>query len=132
MRVLTLTGRLGCNAKVKEGKNNTSYIEFRVGNNEFGDEDNRTYWFRCVSFSQKHINLAQYLTTGRSIQVIGSLKTRGYFSKNTNKIEVAHDIQVYEILFDTNNDRKSSKEKEETTETKYVLDTIEDDGSIPY
>lgn len=118
MRILTLSGKLGADANVKLTKTGTQFIEFRIGNNEFGDENGQTYWFRCISFNSNHINLAQYLTKGRPIEVIGTLKTRGYVNQKTNRIEVAHDIKLSEILFDSNMENKNNHHNEKDTTTK--------------
>ena len=102
MRTLILSGRLGANAEVKVTKTGTQFIEFRMANNEYGDEEGQTYWFRVTSFNPRHINLAPHLTKGKTVEVVGSLRTRGYVNATTNKIEVGHDITASEIMFDSN------------------------------
>lgn len=102
MRTLILSGRLGANAEVKLTKTGSQYLEFRMANSEFGDEEGQTYWFRVVSFNANHLNLAPHLTKGKPIEVIGELKTRGYVNATTNKIEVGHDVRACDIKFDSN------------------------------
>lgn len=102
MRTLFLSGRLGANAEVKLTKTGSQYLEFRMANSEFGDEEGQTYWFRVVSFNANHLNLAPHLTKGKSVEVIGDLKTRGYVNATTNKIEVGHDVRACDIKFDSN------------------------------
>lgn len=118
MRTLILTGRLGANAEVKLTKTGTQYLEFRMANNEFGDEEGQTYWFRVVSFNANHINLAPHLVKGKPIEVIGDLKARGYVNSTTNKIEVGLDIRTCEIKFDSNfNTRQQENSENGTTAT---------------
>lgn len=102
MRTLILTGRLAANAEIKMTKNGNQYLEFRMANNEFGDEEGRTYWFRVTSFNSNHVNLAQYLTKGKSIEVIGDLRTSTYVNNSTGKVEISHDIRAVDVRFDNN------------------------------
>ena len=106
MRKLFLSGRLAANAEQKVTKNGTPFIEFRVGNNEYtGSAENNgreTYWFRVTSFNPNHAKLAQYLTKGKSIEVIGDLKASPYISTQTNKPEAGLEVTANDIMFDNN------------------------------
>lgn len=102
MRTLILSGRLGSDAEVKVTQTGTQYMTFRMANNERGDEEGRTYWFRVTTFNPRLMNLAQYLTKGKSVEVIGTLRTNGYVNATTNKFDVGHDITADSIMFDSN------------------------------
>jgi len=106
MRKIFLSGRLAANAEQKVTKNGTPFIEFRVGNNEYtGSAENNgreTYWFRVTSFNPNHAKLAQYLTKGKSIEVIGDLKASPYISTQTNKPEAGLEVTANDIMFDNN------------------------------
>jgi len=106
MRKIFLSGRLAANAEQKVTKNGTPFIEFRIGNNEYtGSAENNgreTYWFRVTSFNPNHAKLAQYLTKGKSIEVIGDLKASPYISTQTNKPEAGLEVTANDIMFDNN------------------------------
>lgn len=103
MRKLILTGRIGTNAETKTTKNGKQFIEFRLANNEYiGNNNNDTYWFRITSFNQNHLKIQQYLTKGRTIEVIGNLRANAYISTATNTPEVSLDVIADDIMFDSN------------------------------
>jgi single stranded DNA-binding protein len=122
MRKLTLSGRLASNAEVKLTKNGTQFLEFRMANNEYAfgntnaENGKETYWFRVVSFNQNHLKLQQYLTKGKSIEVIGDLHASPYISNVTNKPEAGLEIRANDIMFDNNFGNPNNQQGNTTTE----------------
>lgn len=119
MRKMIVSGRIGANAEVKMTKTGSQVIEFRIANNERRDEEGQTYWFRVSSFNPSLVNFAQFLTKGKTVEVIGTLTTRGYVNTTTNKIEVGHDILADAIMFDGNFGRSLEEGTKEGTNTTY-------------
>lgn len=65
---------------------------------KFGDREKQTDFIDCVLWGERAEKLAQYLTKGKPIAVIGALQTRTYEDKNGNKRKVA-EINVNELRF---------------------------------
>lgn len=101
MRKIIVNGRLGADAITKVGKSGTAYLEFRMANNEYGDAEGTTHWFRVTSFMPRHQKMVEYLKKGHPISVIGTVTARAYVNQNTNNPEVGLDILADDILFDS-------------------------------
>lgn len=129
MRKLTLSGRLASNAEVKLTKNGTQFLEFRMANNEYAfgntnaENGKETYWFRVVSFNQNHLKLQQYLTKGKSIEIIGDLHASPYISNITNKPEAGLEVRANDIMFDNNFGNPNNQQGNTTTTEQPVTQT---------
>lgn len=111
MRTIIVSGRLAANAEVKTTNGGNAYVEFRIGNNEYSkNNQEETYWFRVVSFNTNHTKLVQYLTKGKSVEVIGQLSANAYVGHD-NKMRVGFDIRASEIMFDNNFGSKDQQQQ---------------------
>ena len=88
MRQIELTGHLVADAERKISKTGKEYLSFRIGSNEFNDKDEqgnqKTYWFNVTTFNQRHFGIAQYLTKGKSIIIVGDYSDRLYQNREGN------------------------------------------------
>ena len=71
------TARIGKDAQVINGKSGSFMSMDVVVNDKFGGEE-KTTWVRVTSSKSNHVNLAQYLTKGKLITIIGSATTRAW------------------------------------------------------
>jgi single-strand DNA-binding protein len=72
MQTLAVTGNLGRDAEVSTTQSGKQLVKFSIASKGFKD----TTWFNCVSFQERHINLAQYLTKGCVVSVSGELELK--------------------------------------------------------
>lgn len=106
MRDITLIGRVVNDAQLKQTKNGTNYIEFRFANNEYGDPENGTYWFRVASFQPNCMNLAKWITKGKPLFIQGKYSDRIYTTQN-GVTEIGRDITAHTIEFINSGESKT-------------------------
>lgn len=100
MKQISIIGHIGANAEVRiNPTTQAKYVTFRVAVNSNVKKDDKTYWFNCSSYTNAHVNMAQYLTKGKPIIVSGMYADRAYISNVTNQPEVARDIYASHIEF---------------------------------
>jgi len=67
---ITFTGHIGKGARVIEHKNG-NFMAMDVATDIFSHGEKKTMWIRVYSRDPKHINLAQYLTQGKGVDIAG-------------------------------------------------------------
>lgn len=74
MEKITLIGRLGRDASVKESQQGTRFLTFTMACDAFVRGENRTHWYDVTSFDpNRYKNMQKYLTKGSSVTVVGDL-----------------------------------------------------------
>lgn len=74
------TARIGKDAKVIESKNGKFMSMDVVVNDKINGEEKAT-WVRVTSSKSNHVNLAQYLTKGKLVTIIGNATSRAWNDK---------------------------------------------------
>lgn len=70
-RILTVEGRLGRDAEIREYGQGKQLLTFSVGTTcGYGDKQ-RTIWYKCTSFRSFDLKLVQYLVKGKEVLVMG-------------------------------------------------------------
>lgn len=78
MLIATAAGRIGRDAEVRYTQNGTAVAGFVVAaDTGFGDKK-ETQWIDCAIFGQRGEKLAQYLTKGTPVTVIGECSLNTY------------------------------------------------------
>lgn len=72
MQTFTVTGNLGKNAECSKTQSGKDMVKFSIASKGYKE----TTWFNCVSFQDRHVKLAQYLTKGSVVSVSGELELR--------------------------------------------------------
>lgn len=98
MRMLTIQGRVVADAQVKSTTNGRAYIEFRFANNEKMDDENVTFWLRVTSFDTSHINLAQYITKGKPLTLVGDYSNKVYAAKD-GTCQIDNNLRLKSLYF---------------------------------
>ena len=74
MQKITLTGRLGRDAAVRETQDGGKMISFTMAVNGISRGVEKTYWYDVLSFNySRYKNMVKYLTKGSSVAVVGDL-----------------------------------------------------------
>lgn len=94
MQIVTIAGNLGGDAEVKQTKKGDSYASFTVGVSKGRDSD--TTWYRVALFGVRGEKLAQYLTRGSKVTVIGELTAGLYDAKDGTK-KLSLDVRASEV-----------------------------------
>lgn len=74
MEKITLIGRLGRDASVKESQQGTRFLTFTMACDAYRGGESRTHWYDVTSFDpNRYKNMLKYLTKGSSVTVVGDL-----------------------------------------------------------
>ena len=94
MNSITIAGGLGRDAELKYLNNGDPICNFSVADSQ--GRDKGTIWWSCTLFGKRGEALAQYLTKGQSVTVVGSVTEREWQDKEGNKRK-SMDVRVSEI-----------------------------------
>ena len=83
MNSITITGNLGKDAELRNLNDGTAVLSFSVADNQ--GKDKPSIWWNCSLFGRRAESLAQYLTKGQQVTVIGTVSEREWSDKEGNK-----------------------------------------------
>ena len=87
MKNITIAGRLGKDAELRRTQNGTLVLGFSVA---VDDRQNKsTMWFSCSLWGKRGESLAQYLTKGTAVTVMGDFSTREHEGKTYLEVNVS-------------------------------------------
>jgi single-strand DNA-binding protein len=96
MIILTATGRLGRDAELRQLASGDSILSFSVGADTGYGAKKTTEWLDCSIFGKRGEALAQHLTKGSSVTVIGEFGKRVYQGKDGKEV-TATTVKVMEV-----------------------------------
>jgi single-strand DNA-binding protein len=96
MIVITATGRVGKDAELRTTNSGDRILSFSVGSDIGYGDKKQTVWLDCSIFGARGEKLAQYLTKGTSVTVIGEFGQRSYQNKSGETV-TATTVKVMEV-----------------------------------
>ena len=87
MILVTIAGRLGKNAELRQVNNDTVCSFSVAGDTGFGDKK-QSHWFNCSLWGKQGEALAQYLVKGSQVTVIGEFSEREHEGKFYKELRV--------------------------------------------
>lgn len=94
MNNITITGNLGKDCESRFLPNGDAVISFSVADSQ--GKDKPSIWWNCSLFGKRGEALAQYLTKGQTVTVIGAITEREWTDKDGNKRK-SMDIRVNDL-----------------------------------
>lgn len=89
VNTVVIGGNLGNDAEVRHTPNGAAVTNFRIANSRKyrqGDElKTETSWIRVTAFGKLGESIAQYLTKGKNVTVVGRIKTGQYEKDGVKK-----------------------------------------------
>ncbi len=79
MNSITITGQLGKDAELRTTPKGEQVLGFSVADSQ--GRDKPTIWWNCQLWGKRAESLAQYLTKGQAVTVIGTVSQRTYQDK---------------------------------------------------
>ena len=101
MITVTVAGLLGKDAEWRQAVNSQVCSFIVAGNTGIGDRK-QTHWFNCSLWGRQGEALAQYLTKGSPVTVIGEYSEREYEGKQYKELRV-NQIELHGGIQSTNN-----------------------------
>lgn len=96
MIVITATGRVGKDAELRSLNSGDKILSFSVGSDIGYGDKKQTIWLDCSIFGARGEKLAQFLTKGTSVTVIGEFGQRSYQNKSGETV-TATTVKVMEV-----------------------------------
>jgi single-strand DNA-binding protein len=94
MNVITITGNLGKDCESRFLPNGDAVTSFSVADSQ--GRDKPSIWWNCSLFGKRGEALAQYLTKGQTVTVIGNITEREWTDKDGHKRK-SMDIRVSDL-----------------------------------
>lgn len=85
MAKCTLIGHLGRDAETKFLPNDRAVVSFSIATTRKRKDSEVTTWWRCQWWGDRAIKVAEYLTKGKAVCVIGDAYMRDYEGKDGGK-----------------------------------------------
>jgi single-strand DNA-binding protein len=127
MNVITIVGGLGRDAELKYLNNGDPICNFSVADSQ--GRDKGTIWWNCTLFGKRGEALAQYLTKGQSVTVVGTITEREWQDKEGAKRK-SMDVRVSEIALQGG--RKDAEPQEERRQAPKPAPVEMDDQDLPF
>lgn len=94
MNVITITGNLGKDCESRFLPNGDPITSFSVADSQ--GRDKPSIWWNCTIFGKRGPALAQYLTKGQTVTVIGGVTEREWTDKDGQKRK-SMDVRVIDV-----------------------------------
>jgi single-strand DNA-binding protein len=95
MSFLHVTGRLGSDAELRNLQDGTPVASFSIADEIRAKGEKKVQWIRCALFGKRAESLAQYLTKGSVVEVVGNPSINTYEGKSGTKYELQ--VRVIEV-----------------------------------
>jgi single-strand DNA-binding protein len=128
MNNITIAGGLGRDAELKYLNNGDPICNFSVADSQ--GRDKGTIWWNCTLFGKRGEALAQYLTKGQSVTVVGTVTEREWQDKEGAKRK-SMDVRVSEIALQGGRKDSEPQEERRAAPKPAPVDDI-DDQDIPF
>jgi len=127
MNNITIAGGLGRDAELKYLNNGDPICNFSVADSQ--GRDKGTIWWNCTLFGKRGEALAQYLTKGQSVTVVGTITEREWQDKEGAKRK-SMDVRVSEIALQGG--RKDAEPQEERRQAPKPEPVDIDSDDLPF
>ena len=125
MNHVTLMGRLTRDPELKYANNGTAFCRFTVAvNRDFNREE--ADFINCLAFKKTAETIAEYLSKGKRIAIIGRIQTGSYENKERQK------IYTFEVVVDRFEFIDSSKTQENKNQSYSNNDVLDDNDDFPF
>jgi len=81
MQILTVAGKLGRDSELRRTQGGDAVLSFTVAVDQRNGRDKTTNWYRVSLWGKRGESLAQYLTKGASVTVVGEFGLSEYEGK---------------------------------------------------
>ena len=94
MNSISVSGQLGKDAELKQMPNGDSVASFSVADSQ--GKDKSAIWWNASLFGKRADSLAQYLTKGQAVTIVGAVTERTWTDKDGNQRK-SMDVRVQDI-----------------------------------
>ena len=130
MNSISISGNLGKDCEQRFLPNGDAVASFSVADSQ--GKDKPSIWWNCSLFGKRAESLAQYLTKGQKVTVIGNVTQREYTDQAGNK-RTSMDVRVNDVaLMGGKREQQEAKPAPARTAQKPESSIDFGDDSIPF
>lgn len=112
MNIITIAGRVGKEPELRHTQAGEAVLGFSVAD-DMG-KDKGTIWWRCNLWGKRADTLAQYITKGSSVTVVGQVAERKWADKDGQE-RVSMEVRVNDIALQGGKPQGQSSEPRQAT-----------------
>jgi single-strand DNA-binding protein len=128
MNFVSISGSLGRDAELKYLNNGDPICSFSVADSQ--GRDKPTIWWRCSLFGKRGQSLAQFLTKGQSVTVVGTITEREWEKDGIKQKSM--DVRVSEIALQGGRKESEPQEERRAAPKPAPAQDSFDDSEIPF
>jgi len=129
MNIITITGRVGQDAELRQTPQGRAVANFKVVIDVGFGEKKHALWIDCSMFGQRAEKVARYITKGTPVTVYGQFDLRTYTTKNGPGASITCDVA--DIALQGGKPSGESQTAPEPFDDKKAADAVFDDV-IPF
>lgn len=127
MNSIAITGQLGKDAELRTTPKGEQVLGFSVADSQ--GRDKPTIWWNCQLWGKRAESLAQYLTKGQAVTIIGTVSQRTYTDKQGME-KTATELKVNDLALQGSRSQESAAKPVQKPSKPQVEDLDED--PIPF
>lgn len=129
MNNISIAGQLGKDAEIRYLADGTPILSFSVADSQ--GKEKPTIWWSAQLFGKRAESLAQYLTKGQSVTVVGNVSQREYTDKDGNK-RTSMDVRVNDIALQGGKREEAPRQAAPAQRTAPARESFEMDSDVPF
>lgn len=130
MNSLTITGQLGKDAELRTTPKGEQVLGFSVADSQ--GRDKPTIWWNCQLWGKRAESLAQYLTKGQAVTIIGTVSQRTYTDKQGME-KTTLDVKVNDLALQGIRSQESAAKPAQKPSAPVNRGSFEDmDSDVPF
>lgn len=97
MAILVVTGRVGSDGELRELQDGTAVLGFSIADDIGWGDKKTTQWIKCSMFGKRAASVAQYVTKGAIVEVVGTPQVEAWTKKGTSDPQANIKVRVSEL-----------------------------------
>ena len=131
LQEITIIGRLGRDASVREMENGDKVINFTIAANRKRRDAEKTTWYEVSTFNyERYKNMYKYLTKGSNVIVIGELDA-GTYNGRDGETRLRLSVDAHTIAFNDGGTSGSTSETQTTSKPKAKAKSRDEEDDMP-
>lgn len=103
-------GRVGKDAEVVKGVNDTEFVSMDLAENYYSKGETKTRWIRVRCSTPRALKMAQYWTKGRQLEVVGELANINIYEDSQGKPQYQMIVNAFRVEFVNTGKKKDGQE----------------------
>lgn len=130
MNSITVAGNIGKDAELRHTPSGDAVLQFSVADNQ--GRDKQTLWWRCSLWGKRASALAEYVTRGQQVTVVGTVSEREWTDRD-GMARKSMEVRVTEIaLQGGRRDEQPRPAQRQESRPASAQQNVDPDDDIPF